>query len=65
VIGHELRAHQQLLISVSEVTSPSGDTRPAQTLDDWTGVYDGLSDTEVETLDSFAKTRADLTRELP
>ena len=65
VIGHELGAHQQLLISVIEVASASGNARPAQTLDDWTGVYDGLSDTEVETLDSVVKTRADLTRELP
>lgn len=66
VIGHQLRGNQKLVISViDEVTSPAGDTRPTQTLDDWTGVYEGLSDTEVEKLDALAKTRADLTRELP
>lgn len=66
VIGRQLTANQRLLISVIEVAvPPSTAPRPAQTLDDWTTVYDGLSDEEVEAVDKVAKTRANLTRHLP
>lgn len=67
VIGCELAANQRLIISVIEVTLPesSSDARPAQTLDDWTTVYDGLSDREIDEIDQIAKTRANLTRHLP
>jgi hypothetical protein len=33
-------------------------------LEDWTQVYDGLSDEEIEGVDKIAKTRANLTRKL-
>ena len=49
VIGHELGTHQQLIISVHEI-APIIDDRPVQTLDDWAGVYDGLTDSEVDGL---------------
>jgi hypothetical protein len=66
VIGRELAANQRLIISVTEVTSPpTADAKPAQTLEDWTHVYDGLDDEEIEAIDRIAKTRANLTRELP
>jgi hypothetical protein len=39
--------------------------RPAQSVDDWTKVYEALSDAEIEAIDRIAKTRADLTRNLP
>jgi len=63
VIGRELVASQQLVISVINVSVPiSSGARPAQTLEDWTGVYDGLTDEEIESVDKIAKTRANLTR---
>jgi hypothetical protein len=66
VIGRELTANQRLIISVTEVEVPSAPSaRPAQTLQDWTNVYEGLSDEEIEAIDKIAKTRADLTRDLP
>ena len=66
VIGCELEAHQRLIISVIEVESrPSDTARPAQTIDDWTNVYEGLSEPEIEAIDKVAKTRANLTRNLP
>ena len=66
VIGCELAANQRLIISVIEVTMPeSGGARPVQTLDDWTSVYDGLSDREIDEIDQIAKTRPHLTRHLP
>ena len=66
VIGRELEANQQLVISVIEVAIPSTSApRPAQTLEDWTSVYDGLSDDEIESVDRIAKTRANLSRDLP
>ncbi|HLN26616.1 MAG TPA: hypothetical protein VK395_02660 [Gemmataceae bacterium] len=66
VIGRQLAANQRLVISVMEVAVPrTADARPAQKLDDWTHVYDGLSDEEIEAVDEIAKTRANLTRNLP
>jgi hypothetical protein len=66
VIGRELAPSQRLIISVMDVAAPAGSTlTPAQTLEDWTGVYDGLSDDEIEAVDEVAKTRANLTRNLP
>ena len=66
VLGRHLEANQRLNISVTEVNIPPSDqTQPGQSLDDWTKVYDGLSDEEIESIDKIAKTRARLTRNLP
>ena len=66
VIGCELASNQRLLISVIELSLPqSSEPRPVQTLDDWTSVYDGLSEGEIDEIDLIAKTRANLTRHLP
>ena len=69
VIGQELAASQRLVISVVDFTAPTDSTastpRPAQTLDEWTSIYDGLSDEEIEAIDKIAKTRANLTRPVP
>jgi hypothetical protein len=66
VIGRELSGHQRLIISVIEVEpEPTAMSKAGQTLDDWTHVYEGLSDKEIDAIDTIAKTRADLTRDLP
>ena len=66
VIGRQLAANQRLVISVMEVPMPqTAAPRPAQTLEDWTHVYDGLSDKEIEDIDKIVKTRANLTHNLP
>lgn len=66
VIGRELAANQRLLISVIEVeVPPPAVRRPAQSLEDWTTVYKGLSEKDIEDIDQIAKTRANLTRPLP
>ena len=65
VIGQELQSNQQVLISVINLQTAVHDDRPAQTLDDWTGIYEGLSDDEIEAVDATIKTRADLTRDIP
>ena len=68
LLGHRLGGHEQLILHVLEldVKKPlAEDSRPAQTLEDWVHVYDGLSDEEIETIDVIAKTRANLTRDLP
>ena len=66
VIGRHLKANQRLIISVTEVEmAPSDQAKPAQSLDDWTKVYEGLNDAEIESIDKIAKTRANLTRNLP
>jgi S-adenosylmethionine hydrolase len=66
VIGRQLEANQRVVISVTEPVASQDDVpRPVQTLDDWTNVYEGLSDQEIEAIDQVAKTRANLTRNLP
>ena len=66
VIGCELAVNQQLIISVIDVAAPGGSApRPSQSLEDWTSVYEGLSEDEIEAIDKIAKTRANLTRNLP
>ena len=61
VIGARLEQNQRLVISVTAPASP----RSSQSLADWTGVYDGLTEGQVEAIDRDLKTRADLTRSLP
>ena len=65
VIGRELATNQRLTISVSNVAAPADRPKPVQSLKDWTGVYEGLSDEEVNEIDAIVKTRANLTRPLP
>lgn len=66
VLGQPLTANQRVIIRVTDVeTTPSAAPRPAQTLEDWTNVYEGLSDEQIEAVDTIAKTRANLTRNLP
>jgi hypothetical protein len=67
VIGVQLQANQRLVIGVREIETPPSESpsRQSQTLEDWTSVYDGLSDEQIEAIDRIAKTRADLTRNLP
>lgn len=66
VLGQQLRENQQLFVSIMDVApEPDGEFRPVQTLEDWTHVYDGLGDDEVEAIDSIAKTRANLSRNVP
>jgi hypothetical protein len=56
-----------LVISVTEVDvkAPASTPRRAQSIRDWTTVYEGLTDEEVEAIDREVKTRANLTRHLP
>jgi hypothetical protein len=61
VIGAPLERNQRLVISV---TMPASSRSP-QSLADWAGVYGGLADDQVETIDRDIKTRADLARSLP
>lgn len=65
IIGRELAANQRLSISVTDVAAPPAPPKQAQSLNDWTGVYEGLSDEEVNEIDKIVKTRANLTRPLP
>jgi hypothetical protein len=69
VVGQALRDNQRLIIQIAEVDLaheiPDTDAQPPQTLADWTKVYDGLSDEQVEAVDKTIKTRANLTRNLP
>jgi hypothetical protein len=66
MIGRQLAANQRLIIHVAEMEIPAEEPpQPAQSLDDWTSVYAGLSEQEIEAIDKIAKTRATLTRHLP
>ncbi|MGV2339892.1 MAG UNVERIFIED_CONTAM: hypothetical protein LVR18_39840 [Planctomycetaceae bacterium] len=66
--GHRLRGNERLILQVVGVPAiqpPTQDSRPAQTLEDWAHVYEGLSDEKINAIDKIAKTRAILTRDLP
>jgi len=66
VVGCELAVSQRLIISIVDVPTPtSSDPRPPQTLEDWTNINEGLSEEDIEEIDKAAKTRANLTRNLP
>lgn len=66
LVGHGLRENQALIIQVVNLEVPaSDDPRPAQTLDDWSGVYAGLDEQQIEEVDRIAKSRAHLTRFVP
>lgn len=69
VVGQYLGDNQRLIIQVTEINGSrddaSAETRPAQSIDDWTRVYEGLSDEEINVIDAAVKTRANLTRNLP
>lgn len=68
LLGHRLRGNERIILHVLDldVAHPTvQDSRPAQTIEDWTNVYDGLSDGEIDAIDSIAKSRANLTRDLP
>ncbi len=66
VIGVQLQGNQRLTIDVTEISQPrTRETpRPRQTVQDWTNVYEGLTDEQIEEIDRIAKTRANLTRDL-
>lgn len=66
--GHRLRGNERLILQVVEepaMQPPTPDSRPAQTLKDWTHIYEGLSEEEIDAIDTIAKTRTILTRDLP
>jgi hypothetical protein len=67
VIGARLQQNQRLLISVteSEVTPDTTSTRSVQSLSDWTCIYNGLTDEQIDAIDRDVKVRSDLTRSLP
>lgn len=65
LVGREIEANQRLTISITGIDAVPPTAKPAQSLDDWTEVYDGLSDEEVGEIDQIIKTRANLTRPLP
>jgi hypothetical protein len=60
IIGTQLRSNHRLIINVTEMSDDqaTATTRPVQTLEDWTNVYDGLSDQEMEGMDKIIKARA-------
>lgn len=51
--------------SAPAMQPPTPDSRPAQRLEDCAHVYEELSDEEIDAIDTIAKTRAILTRDVP
>ena len=63
VVGHALGEGQRLIIQVmtGEPATPSPATTPAD-LPEWCDVYAGLSDAEIDDLDTAIRQRANLSR---
>jgi hypothetical protein len=62
VIGQQLRLNQRLVINVTETEARKAKDPRAQSLADWTHVYEGLTNEQIEAIDHNVKTRANLTR---
>jgi hypothetical protein len=69
VVGQGLCDSQRLIIQIAEVDisrdALSANSHRPQTLADWTNVYRGLSDEQIDATDKIIKTRANLTRNPP
>lgn len=65
VLGRPLQAGERLVISVLEAPAAPTASRPSQSISDWTSVYDGLTDEEIEQIGDISRTRANLTRRAP
>lgn len=64
LLGHRLRGNEQLILQVMPIevpTSQVSDDSPTQTLPGWCNVYEGLSDTEIDDIETSI-TRCNLTR---
>lgn len=62
VIGRPLSADERLVIEFAKIDA-SAACDPPQSVEDWTRIYEGLSEQEIESIDKIAKTRANLTRD--
>jgi hypothetical protein len=63
VVGHALGDRQRLVIPViSNDPPPSPPAVPPPDLPEWTNVYQGLTDAEVDDLDAAIRERANLSR---
>ncbi len=68
LIGAPLQANQRLLIGVTEIAASSSVVAAPQeipSIENWTNVYDGLTETQINEIDAITNVRADLTRNLP
>lgn len=65
VVGHKLADGQQITIQITssdQAAIQSTQSNSVPELPDWTDVYKGLDDSEVEELDAAIRERANLTR---
>ena len=55
--GRHLAEHQQVIISVVDLPrlEQPATPVPSQSLEDWTHIYDGLSDEEIEAIDQVVR----------
>lgn len=53
VVGHQLRESHQLVIQIVSVSVPGAkQPSPSSNLPEWCGVYEGLTDSEIDELDA-------------
>ena len=65
IVGHALGESQRLIIQVMTLDSlapPPSQATTLPELPEWTDVYKGLSDEEIDDLDTAIRERANLTR---
>lgn len=58
VVGHELQETQQVIVNIVNLNPGTHEASTAP----WGNIYDGLSDEEIDRLDSAIRQRANLTR---
>lgn len=58
VVGHELEESQQVIVNIVDL----GPQTPETATPPWGNIYDGLSDEEIDRLDTAIRQRANLSR---
>lgn len=62
--GQRLTGQSRVTIVLSQAGTQPASDRPAQSVQDWLEVYEGMSENQVEQVDAAAKQRANLTRDI-
>lgn len=65
ITGRHLAGVRQVTIEIPAATSASAGKKPAQTLEEWTSILDGLTGDKLDAFNHLLASRPNLTRNVP